>query len=571
MATLIKKKIKERYYYYYVEIKRINGKPRYTNQIYLGPAEKLVEKIKNAEEIPIPLYSQVFECGSIIALFEIAQRLQLVKLLNECIEKRNQVVNFGEYVLIAAINRAVEPTSKVKIAEWFSKTVLPKIMGIDINAITSQRFWDNMDLFDEAGMAKFEEQFVAKIVNEYNPSTSCLIHDTTNFFTYIDTNSDGQLAKRGHSKKKRNDFKIIGLSLMVSPEQNIPLFYEVYSGNRANAEQLKQIICRLKKRYETITGKTADITLVFDRGNNSEKNIELLSQDEISFSYVGGLRLNQCKELLDVPKEAYKQLAGMEFGEATAFRTKATVYNKEMTVLLINNPELMQGQWKEIRINIEKCVHRLDTLKEQLSKRSSGKITKGKKPTEKSVKKQISTILSSLSSECMKEVFEITLVCNDGIPEITYNLNEDNLEIIREKWLGKTALFTDKHHWTNEQIAGAYKSAWHVEHAFRQMKSTEHLSVRPNWYWQDHKVKVHIFFCFLAYRLCCILKRELEEKGIKISINEMLSKLSELKQVINFYEKKKGKERTTYSMTQVSDLTQNIIKGLNLDFNKLVR
>lgn len=67
------------------------------------------------------------------------------------------------------------------------------------------------------------------------------------------------------------------------------------------------------------------------------------------------------------------------------------------------------------------------------------------------------------------------------------------------------------------------------------------------------------------------MKRELEEKGINISINEMLSKLSELKQVINFYEKKKGKERTIYSMTQVSDLTQKIIRCLNLDLNMLVR
>jgi transposase len=104
------------------------------------------------------------------------------------------------------------------------------------------------------------------------------------FFTYIDTNSSSQLAKREHSKEKRNDLKIIGLSLIVYPEQNIPLFYEVYPGNRADAEQFKQIISKLKKRYKTITGKTADITLVFDRGNNSEKNIELLSQDGISFS-----------------------------------------------------------------------------------------------------------------------------------------------------------------------------------------------------------------------------------------------------------------------------------------------
>lgn len=569
MATLIKKKIKGKYYYYFVEVKRVNGKPKYTNQIYLGSAEKLAERLKTIEEIPTPLFSQVFECGSVLALYDIAQRLDMVQLLNECIKKRKQGITVGEYALIAAINRAVEPTSKVKIADWFSKTVLTKIMDINVKAIASQRFWDNMDLFDEAGIEKFEERFVAKIVNEYKLNTSCLIYDATNFFTYIDTKSNSELAKRGHSKEKRNDLKIIGLSLMVSPNQNIPLLFEVYPGNRPDAEQFKNIISKLKKRYHAITGEVADITLVFDRGNNSEKNIELLSDDEISFSYVGGLRLNQCKALLEIPKKYFEQLEEVEFKKATAFRTKTIVYNKEMTVLLVHNPELMEGQMQGIMLNIEKCSQKLEALKEQLANRQSGKVTKGKKPTVKSIEKQVHTILSS---EYMKDIFEVNIIGDENnIPYLTCNLNADSLKKIQEKFLGKTVLFTDRHDWTNEQIAGAYRSAWHVEHAFRQMKNTEHLCVRPIWHWQDHKVKVHIFFCILAYRLCCLLKRELEEKGINISVNEMLTKLSESKQVVNFYPKKRGKEKTTLSYTQISDLTQNIIECLNLDLSKLVR
>lgn len=44
MGTIIKKKIKGINYYYYVESKRIDGKPRLVNQKYLGTADKVLEK-----------------------------------------------------------------------------------------------------------------------------------------------------------------------------------------------------------------------------------------------------------------------------------------------------------------------------------------------------------------------------------------------------------------------------------------------------------------------------------------------------------------------------------------------
>lgn len=43
MGTIVKKKIKERNYYYYVETKRVNGKSRFVNQKYLGTADKLLK------------------------------------------------------------------------------------------------------------------------------------------------------------------------------------------------------------------------------------------------------------------------------------------------------------------------------------------------------------------------------------------------------------------------------------------------------------------------------------------------------------------------------------------------
>jgi transposase len=54
-----------------------------------------------------------------------------------------------------------------------------------------------------------------------------------------------------------------------------------------------------------------DITLVFDRRNNSSSNFEKLVQSHpLSFQFISGLKNNQCPELLKTPKNKYKPLAG---------------------------------------------------------------------------------------------------------------------------------------------------------------------------------------------------------------------------------------------------------------------
>ena len=67
MGSIIKKKIKNNIYYYYVESKRINGKPKYVNQKYLGSAENMLKKLASMDE-PLQnrvLHSEVSEFGAV--------------------------------------------------------------------------------------------------------------------------------------------------------------------------------------------------------------------------------------------------------------------------------------------------------------------------------------------------------------------------------------------------------------------------------------------------------------------------------------------------------------------------
>ena len=67
------------------------------------------------------------------------------------------------------------------------------------------------------------------------------------------------------------------------------------------------------------------------------------------------------------------------------------------------------------------------------------------------------------------------------------------------------------------------------------MKDTEHLSVRPIFHWTDEKINVHLFSCVLAYRLCCLAVKELADKGIRITINDLLVGMSEIRRVTTFF------------------------------------
>lgn len=564
MATIIKKKKKNQFYYYLVESGRVDGKPRIVHQQYLGRAEEIAKKCAGSAELDTPEYSIALEFGAVCALYEIARELGVIELIDKYAKKRCQDLSIGTYMLIAAINRAVAPKSKLQIADWHAKTMLKRLLPAEKRMLTSQRFWDNMSLFSEVAIEGFENAFAELIVSRYNLSTDCLIYDATNFFTYIDTLSESKLAQRGHSKEKRFDLKIIGLAMMVTPDFNVPLFYEVYPGNRADAVEFDQALLKLKKRFAGICGEPRSVTLVFDKGNNSRHNLERVFTEKPSFHVVGSLKGCEHKDLLAIPKKQFKLVSDHCYEGVTAYRCRRHMYGKEMTVLVVHNPELLAGQMQGIMHNIEKCTLLLSELQRSLIKRATGEVTKGRKPTVSSVKKRVSAILRP---EFMADVFEVTVTADHDGVHLDFIFNNNKLASIQEHSLGKTILFTDNHHWTDEQILAAYRSQYHIEDAFQQMKDTKFLHLRPIYHWTDQKIKVHVFYCVLALRLCCLLQRNLHVHGLNLSLNKMLSSLSDIQQIITVYPKKGAskKNRESFSLTKLEPEQKKMLEVLNIN------
>jgi len=213
MATIIHKTKKGRRYYYAVQSARVDGQPRIVWQKYLGTVEGIV---KRADEVapPKPRETVIFEAGGVAALLGIARRLGVVELINEVVPKRDQGPSVGHYMVLAAINRALAPCSKLAIGEWYERTVLRRLWRFPRTAFSSQRFWDHMDKVSPEAIEVIQDALVRRIGREFGCDHRVLLYDTTNFFTFLATTNDRcTVAQRGRSKAKRHDLRQVGLAL----------------------------------------------------------------------------------------------------------------------------------------------------------------------------------------------------------------------------------------------------------------------------------------------------------------------------------------------------------------------
>jgi transposase len=535
-------------YYYLVESARVNGKPRIVRQRYLGTAESVAAAFdSDARRNPVPEFSKVMDFGAVTALYDIAEKIGLRRIIDRHAGKRAQGLSVSNSIILAAINRAVLPTSKKSFYDWFEKTTLSKLFpNANRKSLSSQGFWNNMKQLNQNRIRAIEDEIMRTIIQKYDIETDCLLLDNTNFFTYIDTENPAMLPQRGKSKEKRSDLKIVGLSLLVSPDHSIPLFHEAYPGNTNDAKQFGKIVTHLKERFAGLGKAPCRITLVFDKGNNSEDNIaEVLGDKERGFDFVGALRFNQCPEFNRVSLDQFTPLESDKLKDTIAYRSKKHVYNMDLTVVLTFNPALYDAQLSGVITNAEKCAEKLKMLEKHLCERSEQKLPKGRAPTIGSIQKKIAGILTA---EYMKELF----ICKiwhreDGKIQICSKFADEVLEKLKAEKLGRSILLTNHHDWTTERIVSTYRSQYHVEESFRQMKDRKYLSFRPIHHFTDANIRVHAFYCVLSLLLAGLLNKELDKMGHKVSIHSMLDYFQHVQQVITYFPAERGKKRRCIS------------------------
>ena len=562
MASIVAKKIRGQTYYYAVWSARVNGRPRIVKQKYLGRVEQLLATLEGASP-PTPRKAVIAEFGAVAALFSIAERLGLAELIDSHTPKRAQGISVGRYITLATINRAVRPLSKHRFEKWYRSTILTRLIPAAKGALSSQRFWDHMSYLEKSTIREIQEALAKRVIEGFGIDLTSLVYDGTNFFTFINTRTRSRLAQRGHNKAKRNDLRQISLGLVVSREFHVPLLFDTYPGNLSDSQEFLRILKDLLPRYRSLCGQ-AELTLVFDKGNNSEANFAQINRSGLHF--IGSLVPSQHADLLEIPLPRFQKLDGERLKGVLAYRAGKEVFGAERTVVVTYNPRLYQGQKNGLRGHLRKKLKKLKELRERLTRRREGKTRGGRAPTLQSVQDQVEKIREGVP---FRDVIRTKVKKTKRGLGLVFSLDRPALQRYCQRLYGKTILFTDNHHWETEDIVLGYRAQYRIEDAFREMKDPEAFCWWPQFHWTDQKIEVHAFYCVVALLLTSLLQRELHRQGIDLSIPSMLETLRGIREVLLIYagggETGKGRRRGAVVLSEMKDTQQRIFKALNLE------
>jgi len=145
------------------------------------------------------------------------------------------------------------------------------------------------------------------------------------------------------------------------------------------------------------------------------------------------------------------------------------------------NPNLFDGQLQGLTASLNKARRKLRALRQQLERWREGKV-KGKAPALDPVRKQVKAICSG---QFVKLVLKAEVGAVRKGLELTYSTDQTALDRLCRIQLGKTILFTDNAGWPDEDIVCAYRSQYHIENAFRQMKNPHFLGWSPMFHMID--------------------------------------------------------------------------------------
>ncbi len=547
MVHLVKKKIKGNVYLYLEETARINGKPTRIWQRYLGPESKIKEQA--ALQLEPEFTVRTVNFGLPVALMQIVKKLELIEIINHCTNKRSQGLSVGHYVVLAAINRCVKPTSKAKLKRWFENTALFEEFPPIETYLDSMAYRNHFKYITPEVIEAIELRISEKLIKEFKVSMDTLFYDPTNFFTYINPKEEAILPRHGHSKEGRSTLNLIGLALFCTADGGIPIFQEIYPGNVQDARLFKEQFPNFCNKLEKLGIDADDACLVFDKGNISRAVFEKIKASGIHF--VCSIRPSTQKKYSHLKSSDFplkmlpngKEIGVLEFEEP--------VHGSNYRLLVVYNPSLQSWQEKNLKKKLEKKITSVhDWFKKRLNK------NKWREPAAVAAK-----IRSLLGAKNFLELIDFKVSGTFG--KVKYSIAIDDKALTSKvDSLGKTFLLSNHPTLSPFELAWLYRQQYTVERAFKYIKSPSLLSVRPIYHWTDESIRGHLFTCVLGLLLLMLLVRKIQRGFKKMSLFEIVEYLSEIELALVRY---KGSRKVIKKIVEISPEARELSEFLKLN------
>ncbi len=548
MASIVGKKRGQATYYYLVESARVGGKPRIVSQEYLGTAEELAAAMRGGG-LGLPGRVQHRDFGAVAAAWGVLEDLGVAGIIDEVTGARraDAGASTGTYLVLAALNRVVAPCSKLAFADWWAKTAAPRFTSIPAAVLDHRRFWDAMQAVRLEDLEEISRRIALAIVAACGLDCSSVALDMTNFATFISTgNGKAPIAQRGRAKQKRTDLRIVGLGLVVTRDGGIPLTWHAYPGDRPDVTQFPEMVSQLRARYEAITAacgqQPAEMTVVFDAGQNSEANFAHLAGQKLH--YVGSVPASDCGDLTALPASTRSVVDQDRFGGLTAFDTRRVSYGTERRTILTHSPELHDSQAAGFDgTTLAKAGRKLDEL--------AATLARGK--TRRSKDKVAAEIAAIIRKPWVRRV--ITWQLSGEQPRdlrLSWSVDQDAGAALEEEIFGKHVLITDHHDWPAAEVIAGYRSQSEAEFSFRQLKDPRAVSFSPMFHWTEHNIRVHAFTCVLALQIAHLMRLKAARAGLDLSVRALLAELAGISETALLYPGDRGRPKAHRMLTETT-------------------
>ena len=566
MSSLVFKKSRGHCYAYWVRSARVNGKPRIVEQVYLGPKERFLEELKahftrGKTPGPTPLKQlRVKEFGASAWLWHWAQRLELVEIVDRHVPaldpKRKTQLSVGHYLTLAAINRAIEARSKRSFyTDWYQDSVVSRLCPAPASALTSQRFWDHMDGVESDHIDAIQQDVLAKLHQLFPLGQETLLYDTTNYFTFLDTRNDRcRLAQRGNNKQKRHDLRQLSLALFADEKTGLPLYHQCYGGNQPDvAEASLAWQSWIRHWMKGLQRVPEQLTLVFDKGNCSKKN--LIDLEASRMHYVGSIPGHWVAQLLDLDLESFQRLTLPGTKHLKVHRGRYPLWEKERTLLVVFSPWFYRQQ----RAAMNRLQRQVESQLAELAA-AIGKWNQTRRGLGFRVESVEKKIRQWTARDHLQEFLHYDLrLEEDKVVALSWSWDRKQKREVQRRYLGKTVLFTDQHEWESTAIVGAYRALWKQEALFRVSKGRRG-PWWPLYHWTDSKIRVHALYCYFALLLLSILQLKLQESGLTLSTDHCVARLQKIQEALVVYTNGSA-ERV---LTNLDDPQQRLAQALGL-------
>lgn len=461
------------------------------------------------------------------------EELQLDRFWAERLAPSRKGTRWDLVLFVLVAYRLLSPGSEWRLhREWFGRTALPDLLGVDAGVADSHTLYACHDRLLAHKDAVFAH-LVGRWRDLFNARFDVLLYDlTSTYFESEPPRTDDDKRRYGYSRDKRSDCVQVVIALVVTPE-GLPLAYEVLAGNTADNTTLRDFLARIEQQY----GK-ARRTWLMDRGIPTEAVLEAMRRADPPVHYLVGTpkgRLSKLEQgLLDKPWQqarpgvAVKLLA--QDGELYVYAQSADRVAKERAM----RRRKLKWLWARLRqlttmtLSREQLLMKLGAAQQQ--------------------------------APAAWRLLEVTV--DPQAATFTYRLRRDQLRTVRRRE-GRYLLRTNLTATDPATLWAYYLQLVAVEEAFKNLKGD--LAVRPIFHQRLERIEAHIFIAFLAYCLHVTLGRRLHALAPGLTARRVLEKFAAVQLIDVHMPTTDGRELQLTRYTQPEPELQLLLERLRLE------